>query len=115
MKTRPFIGKTVSLEKLQKIDAEIHPRGKYGDEYTVAEIFLNDFECCITDKTGRNAYSIQLSLDADNRIAKIERIGHCHMCHGQGSDDDLKRFPHSTLEEEAYQVLTDLLSDIQGG
>jgi hypothetical protein len=37
------------------------------------------------------------------------------MCHGQGSDDDLKRFPHSTLEEEAYQVLTDLLSGIQGG
>jgi hypothetical protein len=34
------------------------------------------------------------------------------MCGGQGSDDELKRFPHRTLEEEAYQALIDLLTDI---
>jgi hypothetical protein len=112
MKTRPFIGKTVSLEKLRMAQAEICPCGKYDDEFTVAEVFLSDFECCITDRTGRNAYSIQLYLDEQDRIIRIQRVGHCHMCGGQGSDDELKRFPHRTLEEEAYQVLTDLLSNV---
>ena len=111
MKTRPFIGKTVSLEKLETVDAEIYPRGKYDDEFTVAEIFLSDFECCGMDRTGRNAYSIQLYLDSRNRIVEIVRIGHCHMCHGQGSDDELKRFPHRTLEEEAHMVLTSLTDE----
>jgi hypothetical protein len=80
MKTRPFIGKTVSSKNLRLVDAEIHPRGKYDDEHTIAEAFLSDFECCITDRTGRNAYSIQLYLDSQHCIAKIVRMGHCHMC-----------------------------------
>jgi hypothetical protein len=110
MKT--FLGKTVDREQLVVHEADIYAPGEFDSEFAVAEVFLWDFECNGMDSTGRNAYSIQLSLDADNRIAKIERIGHCHMCHGQGSDDDLKRFPHSTLEEEAHQVLTDLLSNV---
>jgi hypothetical protein len=36
MKTRPFIGKTVSLENFKTVDDEIYPRGEYDDEYTVA-------------------------------------------------------------------------------
>jgi hypothetical protein len=111
MKTHPFIGKTVSLEKLRMAEAEISPRGEY-DEFTIAEVFLSDFECNGTDSEGRNAYSIQLYLDEQDRIAKIQRMGHCHMCGGQGSDDELKRFPHRTLEEEADQALIDLLIDI---
>jgi hypothetical protein len=54
---------------------------------------------------GRNAYSIQLSLDEQDRIVNIQRVGHCHMCGGQGQDDDLDVFPHNTLDEELDQVL----------
>jgi len=106
MKTRPFIGKIVAHKNLRMLDAEIHPRGQYDDEYTIAEVFLSDYECRITDRAGRNAYSIQLYLDNQHQVVKIVRVGHCHMCHGQGSDDDLNRFPHRTLEEQAHKVLT---------
>ncbi len=106
MKTRSFIGKTILRRDLRMVDAEIYPRGQYDDDYTIAEVFLRDFQCCITDRSGRNAYSIQLYLDSQSQVAKIVRIGHCHMCHGQGSDDELKRFPHRTLEDQAHKVLT---------
>jgi hypothetical protein len=85
MKTRPFIGKIVLRRDLRMVDAEIHPRGQYDDEYTIAEVFLRDFQCCITDRTGRNAYSIQLYLNSQNQVAKLVRIGHCHMCHGRAA------------------------------
>ena len=92
MKTHPFIGKTVLRRDLGMLDAEIHPRGQYDDEFTVAEVFLSDYECRITDRTGRNAYSIQLYLDSENQVTKIAHVGHCHMCHDQGSDDELSVF-----------------------
>jgi len=57
MKTHPFIGKTVSLEKLQMVDAEIYPRGKYDDEFTIAEVFLCNFECCITEKKSHHRWT----------------------------------------------------------
>ena len=109
MRKRAFIGKSVSLEELRNIDADLYPVGEYDDHYAMAEIFLKNFDCdAFTDRTGRNAYSIQLYLDKE-RIVEIERIGHCHMKGGQGSDDVLSRFPHQTLEEEAQDILTELL------
>ena len=106
MKT--FLGKTVDREQLILHEADIYAPGEFDQEFAVAEVFLWDFACNGTDSAGRNAYSIQVYLDDQKRIIKIQRVGHCHMCGGQGSDDDLKRFPHSTLEEEAHQVLTEL-------
>lgn len=42
-------------------------------------------------------YFCYSDLDEQNQIVKIQRMAHCHMCGGQGSDDELKRFPHGTL------------------
>lgn len=110
MHTRFFIGKAVSLSMVQKDSSvSFYNKGEYDDDYSVAELDLNNFECLgNTDRTGRNAYSIQLFLDGD-KIKKIQRIGHCHMCSGQGSDDELRRFPQMSLEEEAEQKITNLL------
>ena len=109
MKTRLFIGKTVNRDQLTAFEAEVNAPGEFDEDYTVVVIYLWNFACCGTDKTGRNAYSIQICLNEQNQITGIQRVGHCHMCGGQGADDDLKRFPHRTLEEEAYQVLMELL------
>jgi len=109
MRQRQFVGKKISLERLEDIAETMLPRGERDDDYSVAEIFLNDFEIDVhTDRTGRNAYSIEIYLDND-RIKKIIRIGHCHMCGGQGSDDELTRFPHKSLEEEAEDLLNSIL------
>jgi len=104
-----FIGKTVNREQLTVYEAEVSAPGELGRELTVAEVFLWDFECDGTDSEGRNAYSMELCLDEQDRIVRIQRVGHCHMCGGQGSDDNLDRFPHQTLEDEARQVLIDLV------
>lgn len=115
MRTRSCIGKTVSLSKLtKKISASdydyFYDKGDYDEDYSVAEIFLNDFDCPgNTDKFGRNAYSILLFLNGD-KIKKVQRVGHCHMCSGQGSDDELLRFPHKSLEEEAEQLITKFIT-----
>ncbi|MFC1652773.1 hypothetical protein ACFL3F_03635 [Planctomycetota bacterium] len=101
-----FIGKSVELKDHE---ADIYAPGESDREFTVAEVFLWDFECDGTDSEGRNAYSIQLYLDEQDRIVRIQRVGHCHMCGGQGSDDSLEVFPHPTLEEEAYQIITKLV------
>ena len=108
MKTRSFIGKRISLQKLEELAEEIFPPGDYDDDYSVAELYLNNFDCLVTDRAGRNAYSIQLYLDHDI-ILGVQRIGHCHMCGGEGSDDELLRYPHKTLEEEAHNILSSLL------
>jgi len=108
MKKKDFLGKAISSDKIKDIEVFKNPPGTYDDNFLVLEIFLNDFTCDnFTDRTGRNAYSLRLFLDGEN-IIKINRIGHCHMC-GQGSDDELSRFPHKTLEEEAEDVLSSLL------
>jgi hypothetical protein len=69
-------------------------------------MYLCDFDCGgqNMDKTGRNAYSLEIDMD-ENRIVSIVRNGHCHMCSGQGSDDELRRFPHKSLEAQAQEVL----------
>jgi hypothetical protein len=44
-----------------------------------------------------------------NRIVRIDRVGHCHMCGCQWTHDVLDRFPHRTLEEGAQEVMTEAL------
>ena len=110
MRIKSYIGKTVSLERMNDYEANFHPPGVYADDFSMAEIYLNDFQIqTYTDRCGRNAYSVQLFLDA-NKIIKIVRIGHCHMCGGQGSDDELTRFPHQTLETQADYILNSILA-----
>ena len=109
MNIEQFIGKAIYRKQLEAYDADVHAPGEYSHELTMAEVNLWDFECNGTDCTGRNAYSIQLFLDEQDQIVNIQRVGHCHICGGQGSDDDLDVFPHESLEEEACQVLEDLV------
>jgi len=109
MKKRYFVGKHIVPAKLNDYKLDINPPGSYDDEFITAEIFLYNFDCDMTDRTGRNAYSLRLYLDNDYKIVDIVRVGHCHMCNGQGSDDDLRTFPHKTLEEEAEDFLSCLL------
>ena len=110
MSIEQFISKTANREQLAAYKADIHAPGELADELSVAEIFLWDFECNGTDIEGRNAYSIQLSLDEQDRIVNIQRVGHCHMCGGQGSDDDLDMFPHKSLEDELELVMIQLVN-----
>ena len=110
MRTSQFIGKTINRDELAAYEADVHAPGEFDRESTVAEVFLWDFECNGTDSAGRNAYSIQLYLDDQDHIVRIQRVGHCHMCGGQGSDDDLDVFPHKSLEEDLDQVMLELVN-----
>jgi hypothetical protein len=109
MRKKDFIGKNIDIDYIKKSDVSYHETGKYDDHPTV-EIFLHDYELVShTDKAGYNAYSILLHL-SKNLITNIDRIGHCHMCHGQGSDDLLLRFPHNSLEDEAQIIMERIIS-----
>jgi len=109
MWTNSFLGKSLDLHKAKQLDTyQYNPPGETDDEYASCEIYLNDFDCETTDSMGRNAYSILIYLDG-TQIVKIVRIGHCHMCGGQGSDDELTHFPHQTLEKEAQGILAGLI------
>ena len=63
-----------------------------------------------TDESGFNFYSILIHLEGE-RIVDIERIGHCHMCGGQGVDSTLDEFPHETLEAEAEVEIASILKN----
>jgi hypothetical protein len=83
------------------------------DEYenSTLEKFLYEYQCDgFTDHSGFNFYSILIHLDGE-KILDIERIGHCHMCGGQGADDELDEFPHETLEEEAEVEILSILKN----
>ena len=115
MRKKDFIGKTINVSKLQEVadnfifavveeDGNEHMWTFYYDdnpEYTNAEIILYDWHCndCY-DNSGYNAYSLKVIVDGD-KIIKLIRIGHCHMCGNEGSDDELMRFPYHSLEAEA--------------
>ena len=58
-----------------------------GDEGTVLEAYV-----AVGDMGGFNAYSALLVL-RDGRLAEIHRVAHCHMCGGQGSDEEVDAFP----------------------
>jgi len=108
MKTRNFIGKRISLEKLEELADEIYPPGEYDDFNLVAKLYLKNFEYQMTHKIRRKAYSIQMYIDND-KVLGIQRLGHCHLYGGGCSDDALLRFPYMKLEEESYNILTSLL------
>ena len=113
MKIAQFIGKQMNLSAAEVIAIEMgfdfwyNPPAEQSGEYGHVEIYLSHFDLKgqHMDKTGRNAYSLEIDTEG-NRIVSIVRMGHCHMSHsGQGSDDELQRFPHKSLEAEAQEVL----------
>jgi hypothetical protein len=93
MRTAAFTGKRVPLDNFRGDGPwAFSSPGRVDEYYAVAECYLTKFDCCGYDRTGRNAYSIQVYLDG-NRIVRIDRVGHCHMCGGQGADDVLRPLP----------------------
>jgi len=78
-------------------------------ETPILEKHLSQFELDgATDEHGYNDYSIRINLEED-KIIKVCRIAHLHMCGGQGTDDDINRFPFESLEEEAYEEISKIL------
>lgn len=117
MQVEQFLDSKISLDKLSDLRAEIFKPGEYfddvteylGDGITVAEISLHNFNSNASmARSGRNAFSVLLYLKED-KIVWISRVGHCHMCGGQGSDDTILRFPKASLEKEATEILDSLL------
>lgn len=58
---------------------------------------------------GFNAFSIELLLERD-AIKDIQRMGHVHMCGGQGTDKELKKFPRADIEEQAFKEVESIIS-----
>lgn len=56
-----------------------------------------------------NAYSLEVHV-VDGRISDVARIGHCHMCGGQGVDDELSEFYSPNLEAEAEEALKSIVT-----
>lgn len=111
MQVRKFMGKRVSIDEIKVMvgASRFYDAGDHDDtDFAVAMIMLRNFECQITDRFGYNAYSLSVYLDED-RISSIQRVGHVHMC-GQGMDDELRRFPHRTLEMEAEEKLSGVVA-----
>lgn len=112
MQVRKFMGKRVSIDEIKAMVGSscFFDAGDHDDtDFAVAVVVLRDFECKITDRFGYTDFSMNLYLDGD-RISSIQRVGHVHMCGGQGMDDDLKRFPHATLEKEASEKLSRVMA-----
>jgi len=111
MQVRDFKGKRVCLDEIKAMTgpSRFYEAGDHDDtEFAVAVIMLRDFECEITDRFGNTDYSLSVFLDED-RIVSLDRVGHVHMCGGQGIDSELRRFPHKTLEKEAEDLLKKML------
>jgi hypothetical protein len=109
MKKCQFIGKQIKLDEAKAIATGMGVEFSYDPEEQHIEMFLSDFEFVGNmDKTGRNGYSLEIDMDG-NTIIEITKIGHCHMCSGQGSDDELRRFPHKSLEAQAQEILSRIL------
>ena len=112
MQVRNFVGKRVCLDAVKAMTGPscFYEAGDHDDtDLAVAVLMLRDFECEITDQFGYTDYSLGIFLDED-RIVSLERVGHVHMCCGQGMDSELRRFPHKTLEKEAEDLLKKVLS-----
>jgi len=107
MQVRNFVGKRVCLDAVKTMAGEscFYEAGEHDDtEFAVAVIMLRNFESELTDRFGFTDYSVGIYIDGD-RIVSLERVGHIHMCGGQGMDDELRRFPHRSLEQEAEDKL----------
>jgi hypothetical protein len=109
MRSKPYIGKMIDVEKLKKLDVcEYMEAGDYDDQYAVAEIGLQDFDLNgPVDSSGRNDYRLRICLDGA-RIVKILRVGLCHMC-GDCGESEMHRFS-ARLEAEAQSVIEGLLT-----
>jgi hypothetical protein len=114
MKKRDYLGKRIDVDRLQNCSdnfsfpEEIEEGESYyydDGQYTKAEIFLNEFELndCY-DANGYNFYSLKIVVDVD-KVIKLIRVAHCHMCGNEGSDDELSRYPYNSLEVEAGAYL----------
>lgn len=68
---------------------------------------MGDFDC-----EGYNAYSITIHV-VRNLVKRINRVGHCHLCGGQGADSELEESPRETLEREAVEALAALKIGMQ--
>jgi len=102
---KDFIGRSVDLEYAK----EYYSYDEFSMDMPFLEKFLGDFDCDgFTDKRGFTHYSVQIFL-VGSKIVDVLRIGHCHMCGGQGSDDELRVFPHRSLEDEAEIVIENVL------
>jgi len=111
MQVRNFVGKPVCLDAVKAMVGEscFYEAGDHDEsEFTVAVLMLHDFESEMTDRFGYSDYSLSIYID-ENRIVSLERVGHVHMCGGQGMDTELRRFPHKTLENEAEEKLQKIL------
>lgn len=112
MRTATYRGKRVNIKSGEAVVAEVGaadfsylPPQDFDAKYGHIQIFLYSFdsEGHIMDKTGRNAYSLEIDVDGQ-KIVSIVRIGHCHMCcSGQGFDTELRRYPHRALELSGIQ------------
>ena len=99
-----FLGKRVNFDRLKDI---FYRETNAGD--VRYEIFLKDYDFEHADQnTGMNFFSLVLRVDGD-KLADIRKIGHRHMCSGQGTDNDLKAFPFSSLEREAELILSEVV------
>jgi hypothetical protein len=113
MQVRDFKGKRVRLDEIETMAGSncFYEAGDYDEAFAVAVVALTDFNCEITDRFGYSDYSLGIFLDGD-RIVSLERVGHVHMCGGQGMDSELRRYPHKTLEREAKDKLMTVLSKL---
>jgi hypothetical protein len=110
MQIRDFKGKRVCLDKIEAMAGSscFYEAGDYDEAFAVAVVALTDFNCEMTDRFGFTDYSLVVYLDED-RIVSLERVGHVHMCGGQGMDSELRRFTHKSLEQEADEKLKTVL------
>jgi hypothetical protein len=99
-----FLGKRVNFERLKDI---FYRETNAGDVHY--KVFLKDYDFEHADqKSGMNFFSLVLRVDGD-KLADIKKIGHSHMCSGEGTDSDLRAFPFSSLEREAKLILSDVV------
>lgn len=111
MRKKGIIGRRVDLSKIGKEDLSITYEENMYD-YPSIEVFLSDFVYDgPTDRYGYNAYSVLIFLE-NEKVKDVQRMGHLHMCGGQGSDFDMSRFPHPGLEAEAEKRLKKLVKDL---
>jgi hypothetical protein len=101
MRKNSYFNKVINLTKLEAVF-------EMDDKYY--ERFLEEYDYEEADsRTGFNHFSILLTIKG-NKINEIQRIAHCHMCGGQGTDRVVKVFPFKSLEVEA-SIIMDKLFD----
>ncbi len=118
MKKRDFIGKKINVSKLEDVadnfalPVTVEEGREYmydfyyeNGQYTNAEILLHDFKINDNfDKYGYSLYSLKVVVD-DDKVIMLIKVGHVHEGE-EGTDFELDRFPHKSLEVEANMYMT---------